>query len=258
MIHIPTSKKLPWLDLSGSIAQTKEWIELPKLTPKGQHHAVLYPGLATPAASLTLLHLALKSKGVVCHEWEQGFNTGITPDVERKAMDHLVRLMRANPTAYWHLIGWSLGGLLARELAKKLNVPELRCTSVITMGTPINDFPNDERVLTIYRFLNKELPDNDVFFAKNIYTSPPCRSLSIYSQKDAIAPWKTCIQSPLHKGHPVAFNHEVEPGHLAMINHPTTWKALVQWMSEKYKSSPALHQETAEKEAGEYWRIRTA
>lgn len=258
MLHISTSKKFPWLDLSSSIVQTKEWIELPRLAPKGQHHAVLYPGLATPASSLTLLHLALKSKGVVCHEWEQGFNTGITPAVERKAMDHLVRLMRASPTASWHLIGWSLGGLLARELAKNLNVPGLRCSSVTTMGTPINDLPDNKRVLTIYRLLNNELPENDYFFSKSIYISPPCRSLSIYSQQDAIVPWKTCIQSPVHKGHPVAFNHEVEPGHLAMINHPTTWKALVQWMSEKYKSSPTSHQDNAEKETGEYWSKRTA
>lgn len=253
MLSIPTSKKFPWLDLSVPILQTKEWLELPKLYPKEQHHAVLYPGLATPAASLALLHLALQSKGIVCHEWEQGFNTGITPEVERKAMEHLVRLMRANPNAKWHLIGWSLGGLLARELAKTLKAPGLKCTSVTTMGTPINDLPSNKRVLTIYRLLNKELPENDIFFEKSIYVSPPCRSLSIYSQQDAIIPWKTCIQSPLHKGHPVAVNHEVSPGHLAMINHPATWTTLVQWMGGSFKMSSADYQNLAEKETGDYW-----
>jgi hypothetical protein len=253
-----TTPKLPWFDLTRPILQTKEWFELPKLYPRAQHHAVLYPGLATPATSLTLLHLALQSKGVVCHEWEQGFNTGITPEVERKALAHLVRLMRTHPNATWHLIGWSLGGLLARELAKVLKEPGLQCTSVTTMGTPINDMPNNKKVLTLYRLLNKELPDNDVFFEKNIYVSPPCHSLSIYSQQDAVVPWKTCIQSPLHKGHVVAINHEVSPGHLAMINHPATWTALVKWMGGNYNFSSADYQAHAENETSAYWSKKSA
>lgn len=246
-----------WANLSNSMAQTKAWAKLPTL-PKGEHHAVLYPGLATPAASLALLHMALQSKGIVCHEWEQGFNTGITPEVERKAMEHLVRLMRTYPQAKWHLVGWSLGGLLARELAKTLNEPGLRIESTTTMGTPINNMPNNERVLAIYRMFNKELPEDDVFFEKSLYMSPPCRSLSIYSRQDAVVPWKACIQSPLHTTHDVAKNHEVRPGHLAMTNHPSTWTALVQWMGNAYTGEASPVQEDAEMQASTYWEERTA
>lgn len=255
MLNILNLKKLSWPDLSSSMAQTKEWFDMSKLYPKEQHHVVLYPGLATPAASLTLLHLALQSKGIVCHEWEQGFNKGLTPDVERKAMAHLVRLMRANPYAKWHLIGWSLGGLLAREMAKTME-SGLQIASVTTLGTPINNLPDNKHVLAIYKMFNKDLPQHDVFFEKKIYVSPPCPSLSIYSQQDAIVPWKSCIQSPLHKGHAVALNHEVSPGHLTMINHPATWATLVQWMGGSYKSSAELHQQNAEKETGMYWGTR--
>ena len=257
MPNLP-SVSLPWLNLSVPIQQTRQWLATPKVYPKDQHHAVLYPGLATPATSLALLHLALQSKGVVCHEWEQGFNTGITPDVEKKALEHLTRLMKAHPHAKWHLIGWSLGGLLAREMAKALPALGLKCTSVATMGTPINNMPDNQRVLTIYRLFNKELPADDIFFHKNLFVSPPCRSLSIYSRQDAIVPWRACIQSPLHKGHRVAMNHEVSPGHLAMINPPTTWSTLVQWISNTHTLANTHYQAHAEEETGAYWKERQA
>lgn len=257
MFSLNNPTKFAWPDLTAPIQQTKEWLAVPKLFPEDQHHAVLYPGLATPASSLALLHFALQSKGIVCHEWEQGFNTGITPEVERKAMQHLVRLMKTHPNAKWHLIGWSLGGLLAREMAKTLKEPGLHCTSVTTMGTPINNMPNNKRVLTIYRLFNKDLPEHDIFFDKNLYVSPPCRSLSIYSQQDAIVPWKACIQSPLHKGHNIALNHEVSPGHLAMINHPATWTTLVNWMGDRYETSGSHYQESAEGETSAYWTGRS-
>lgn len=246
------------ISLLTPLEHSKEWLLLPSLEKDSNHHVVLYPGLATPAASLVLLHIALQLKGITCHQWEQGFNTGITPAVEEKAEAHLRRLMDANPGAKWHLIGWSLGGLLARELAKTLQEPGYQCESVTTLGTPINALPSNRKVLTIYRFFNKELPTNDIFLEKNLYVSPPVKSLSIYSRQDLVIPWKACIQSQMHKGHSMAINHEVSPGHMAMTNHPKTWSLLVQWIGGTYQPEDSLHQQTAQEEAHQYWTQKQA
>lgn len=249
--------KANWMPFTESMEHAREWTMLPSL-PAGQHHAVLYPGLATPATSLLLLHLALQRKGVVCHQWGQGFNTGITPEVETKALAHLLGLMQANPGAKWHLIGWSLGGLLARELAKSVSMAGLHCESVTTMGTPINALPNNQRVLAIYKLFNKELPSNNIFLDQTLYVSPPTKSLSIYSRQDLVVPWKTCIQSPDHVGHPIAINQEVSPGHTVMPNHPQTWSILIRWIGGNHDAVQSDHQALAESEARSYWSQRMA
>ena len=88
------------------------------------------------------------------------------------------------------IVGWSLGGVYARDLA--LRAPDLvRC--VITLGTP---FANDVRATNatgLYEALSREPVEDNSELRKAIAGDLPVPATSIYSRSDGIVNWRTCI-----------------------------------------------------------------
>lgn len=81
------------------------------------------------------------------------------------------------------LIGWSLGGLYARELSK-LMVPNIR--QVITMGAPFNAEADYTNVGWLFRWLNGSALTIDPALSLRLRTPPPVRTISIYSRSDGV------------------------------------------------------------------------
>src|SRR5512140_581995 len=105
------------------------------LPPGDGHPVVIFPGLAGDSLSTLPLRQLCDQLGYATYDWGRGQNTGPEGDPERW-FDQLARDVRALVRPHRgtvSLIGWSLGGIYAREIAKRLGS---RVRQVITLGTP--------------------------------------------------------------------------------------------------------------------------
>jgi hypothetical protein len=85
------------------------------------HPVVLFPGFGTDEVAMAVLHHFLKKIGAEVHHWGLGRNHGYVPDLLTQAMKR-VRDFTARGTKV-HLVGWSLGGYIARDVEKREVVP---------------------------------------------------------------------------------------------------------------------------------------
>jgi pimeloyl-ACP methyl ester carboxylesterase len=101
--------------------------------PRGDGHAVIvYPGLLASDMSTRPLRRLLLTLGHDARGWGQGRNNGARSGVLEQALQN-VRDVHASTGRKVSLVGWSLGGLYARELAKM--APEV-VRAVVTLGSP--------------------------------------------------------------------------------------------------------------------------
>lgn len=189
----------------------------PKLVPpqEGASGVVLVvPGFTTDSKATIVLRSKLSSAGYEVHSWKQGLNLG----VRRNLFDGLVAecdRLGESSTAKISVIGQSLGGIYARELAK---VRPGQVCHVVTLGTPINDIDGrGSRVGGLYRFLNRRHGDSGSaphgFEDWDISAAPPVPTTAVYSKSDGICHWRTCLQ---HGEHPHVENLEIPGSHLGM------------------------------------------
>jgi pimeloyl-ACP methyl ester carboxylesterase len=93
---------------------------------------LVLPGLAVSDVSTRPLRTYLKAQGYAAHEWKLGPNHGPRPGVEAGTDARLLELSERYQRKV-SLIGWSLGGVFAREMARR--APHL-VRQVITLGSP--------------------------------------------------------------------------------------------------------------------------
>jgi hypothetical protein len=93
------------------------------------------------------------------------------------------------------VIGWSVGGLFARELA--FSIPQ-HLRLVITLAAPFGRNPKASRMRWIYDRVNKNIVDGiDDEMLLRIRQPLPVPSTAIYSRQDGIVAWQTCIEETL-------------------------------------------------------------
>lgn len=169
-----------------------ETLELPALLlspfqsavpiPRGERQpVVVYPGYLTGDISTLRLRRSLRDAGYDAHGWGIGQNKGARPDL----LDRLIA--RLEPLAAHHsqpvtLIGWSLGGIFAREVAKLR--PDL-VNRVITLGSPFSAGPRANNAWWIYELLNDHSVDNPPLEA-DIPVKPPVPTIAVWSPIDGI------------------------------------------------------------------------
>jgi pimeloyl-ACP methyl ester carboxylesterase len=180
--------------------------------PRGDGHPVIVlPGMATGDIATLPLRRYLRTLGYDTHAWGQGLNLGPQRGVIERASDDLCRLSErtAQPVS---LVGWSLGGIYARELAK---MHPQRTRSVITLGTPFSGHPKATNAWRLYELLTRRMNAHDDVMA-HVRTPPPVPTTSIYSRSDGIVAWRCSINEPS----PLAENIEVPASHIGMGANP--------------------------------------
>jgi pimeloyl-ACP methyl ester carboxylesterase len=161
------------------------------MPPGDGHPVVIFPGLAADQRSLHPLKEFCEQLGYATCDWGRGFNTGPQGDVDAW-IDELARHVNelVPPSGQsMSLIGWSLGGIYAREVAKKLPG---RVRQVITIGTPFAGSGEQTNVSWIYRLLNGKQPRLDNALAARLRTPPDVPTTSIFSRSDGIVAWQAC------------------------------------------------------------------
>ena len=135
--------------------------------PRGDGHPVLVlPGYRTTDRSTWPLRNYLAELGYDAQGWQLGRNLGPTGYVVADLESQLSALSEDRSRTV-SLIGWSLGGVYARELART-NPAAVR--TVITLGAPFR-------------------PIEEV----RGWSAPPVPSTSIYSRMDAVVSWPACV-----------------------------------------------------------------
>lgn len=160
---------------------------------RGDGHPVLVlPGfLASGSSTFPLRHI-LKRLGYQGHRWKLGRNFGPVQIALDQVMERLQELRHRydEPVS---VVGWSLGGIYARELAW-LAPDDVR--QVITLGTPFHAH-EASTAAWLYKSINahhgQDIEDQVLARAA---LAPPVPSTSIYSRSDGVVPWQASLDQP--------------------------------------------------------------
>ena len=205
-----------------NLVLVEAWAALPSLpllawAPQGDGHPVLVlPGLAASDESTRPLRWFLRNRGYHTHGWRLGRNTGPSARI-RSGLRDRVRAIADQHGRRISLVGWSLGGIYAREIAR-LAPDAVR--QVITLGSPfryldattrsdvpLHDTPGD--------------PDHSGRLRRDLgegvagTLSVP--TTAVYTRTDGVVPWRSCVERPGPRRESI----EVRGSHIGLGHNPS-------------------------------------
>jgi pimeloyl-ACP methyl ester carboxylesterase len=165
------------------------------LLPKGDGHPVIVlPGFMAGDRSTGPIRRLLNSLGYRAHGWGLGRNVRIDLERERQMQDLLVRIFEESGGRKVSLIGWSLGGVFAREIAKA-HPDKVRL--VISLGSPISNDRNHSNARRLFEYLNGAEPEplREGRY-RDLGEAPPVPTTSILTKTDGVVSWRGSVQKP--------------------------------------------------------------
>ena len=143
---------------------------------------MLLPGFGAHPARMRRMERTLEAAGHRVHHWGLGFNLGPTADNFAFLMRRVMILAR-HYNAPVALIGWSLGGLFAREIARR-HARHVSC--VITMGTPFSGDPRANNAWRAYQMITGHSVDEPPLETPPLAQKPPVRTVALWSPRDGV------------------------------------------------------------------------
>ena len=200
------------------------------------HPVVVFPGLGGAPFTTSHLRRFLSDAGFTAHCWGRGVNTGPEGDLD-DWLAHLeadVRRWHGDSGQKVSLVGWSLGGIYARELARR--APEC-VRQVITLGTPFASMRGATHAEGIYKLLNGNAAQLTDAVEARLRATPPVPTTSIYSKSDGVVCWRGCIEQRT----PLSESVEVGASHLGMATHPDVLRIVVERLAQPEGRWRPLH-----------------
>jgi pimeloyl-ACP methyl ester carboxylesterase len=139
---------------------------------------LVIPGFVAHDRATLALRRTLAAEGWRVHGWEMGINWGARADTVERLKRRLEAISKDDKVL---VVGWSLGGLFARELARAC--PE-RVRAVVTLGSPFSGDPKQNNVWRIYEQVARHKVDDPPI--PRITAKPPVPSLALWSRKDGL------------------------------------------------------------------------
>ena len=213
--------------------------------PGGDGHSVLVmPGFMASNSSTAPMRGLLADLGYDAHGWDSGRNVRVNEELIDRLEAQIDRIFRVSERRV-SLIGWSLGGVLARELAK-LHPDKTRL--VISLGSPISDDRGHTSAARLFQFFNGDEPEKvrgGRFTGLDI--APPVPTTSILTKTDGVVHWRGSVQCPkkASENHPTE-NIQVYASHCGLGVNPSVMVAVAdrlaqpegEWMP--FEAEPAL------------------
>jgi pimeloyl-ACP methyl ester carboxylesterase len=140
--------------------------------------ALVIPGFVAHDRTTGALRQALAAAGWRVHGWEMGINWGARTDTVEQLKARLDRLGGDRKVL---LVGWSLGGLFARELAR---ADAERVLAVVTLGSPFSGSPKQNNVWRMYERIARHPVDDPPI--PRVTAKPPVPSLALWSRRDGL------------------------------------------------------------------------
>ncbi|MBX7149260.1 alpha/beta hydrolase [bacterium] len=201
-----------------------KWSALLKFRQGKSQLIYVIPGYLTSDRSTHILRHFLLAHGYDVHGWGLGTNNKSVVSLLPQITEKLKTLTNQKKKKVI-LIGWSLGGYLAREVAR--DNPQI-IDRVITMGTPNRGGPK----MTAYEEKNKKGPEEEKRIEKIIAerekTPITVPLYSIYSKSDKTVWWEASVDND--KRHQV-IHHEVHASHGGLGFHPDVYQLILKCLS---------------------------
>ncbi len=156
---------------------------------RGDGHTVLVlPGFGAGNASTSILRANLRRLSYDARGWSLGLNRGHVEEAIALVSDATVAAARSHGPV--SLVGWSLGGVIAREAAR-LEPAHVR--QVVTLGSPVVGGPKYTHVGRWYQLLGHDLDavERQVEELNQIPLTVPVTA--VFSKTDGIVDWPACI-----------------------------------------------------------------
>jgi pimeloyl-ACP methyl ester carboxylesterase len=208
--------------------------------PRGDGHPVLVlPGLLAGDGSTTALRGVLRGLGYQVDGWGLGRNIGPTGAVVR-GLDELLEAMAGRSGRRVTIVGWSLGGIYARTLARRR--PQL-VRQVVTLGSPfrLTSAQQSRASRAFQRFSHLHVQPTLLPLERE--AAPlPVPATSVYSRLDGIVAWRACLDTPGER----AENIEVFGSHLGLGHNPAVVWAVCDRLAQRedawtpFRPPPAL------------------
>lgn len=217
---------------------------------RGDGHPVLVlPGFTAGDGSTRVLRRFLRQQGYASHPWLLGTNRGPVGNLREKLLERVITLAdRYNEPL--SIVGWSLGGIYARELAKAL--PD-RVRQVVSLGSPFANASRKSNASGLYDRFTKNEPSADANErAADLRTPPSVPSTAIYTRTDGVVHWSTCLEPATDHTE----NIEVPGSHCGLGMNPLVlyavtdrlsqpigeWKPFVRsgWRASFYRGAPPV------------------
>lgn len=192
--------------------------------PKGDGHPVLVlPGFLAGDESTTLLRRYLCGLGYDAQGWGLGLNLGQRKGAHA-AMARRLQELSEGGLRKVSIVGWSLGGALARLLAAR-HAGIVR--SVVTLGSPISGGPSGTGVDLLYRRIAPRA-HAEPGLTTRVAQAPPVPTTSIYSRSDGIVPWRASVVEHAAQSE----NIEVRGSHVGLGANPAVLYAVADRLSQ--------------------------
>lgn len=219
IVRMALEMRAPW-ELAAAIAA----YPFIKSAPEGDGHAVMvFPGLAAGDFTTLAIRHFLRERGFNVYAWEHGLNFGPRPGVLEACADK-VQQLEAETGRKVSLVGWSLGGVYAREIAKML--PD-HIRSVVTLGSPFTGSHKATNAWRVYQLVSGEKEIDEERFAA-LRERPPVPTTSIFSRTDGVVAWHCSMEEETA----LSENIEVHASHIGMGANPTALYAIADRLAQ--------------------------
>jgi len=180
---------------------------------------MVIPGFLASDASTAPLRFGLAASGYDVHGWGQGTNLGASEVRLEQLASEVARIARRREQPVM-LVGWSLGGLYAREIAKR--APD-HVARVVTLGSPFSGNPRSNRVWWLYEWINGH-PVDALPIDCDISAKPPVPTIALWSRDDGI------VASASARGLPHEADEAVEVScsHIGFTFEPAAIAAVIE------------------------------
>ena len=159
------------------------------------HPVIVCPGFLGGDRSTLFLRQFLRDKGYNVLGWNLGQNLGVkTIGVDGEYLAEQIIDLYRHTHRKVSLVGWSLGGIMAREAAKQL--PD-QIRQVITLGSPFAGGTQSSNIKWLYeKVTGHRQGDGTLTELENNLKNPPefVPSTAIYTKGDGIVSWQACIE----------------------------------------------------------------
>jgi pimeloyl-ACP methyl ester carboxylesterase len=168
---------------------TPEWFTMPSAPARTARTVLLLPGFGAGPRSMRVLEAFLRRRGHRVRDWGLGRNTGDAKGL-RASLEPVVADCVARHGEPVVLVGWSLGGYIAREFARE-HARQVR--RVITLGSPVVGGPRYTATAGWYRSQGYDLDEVERAVAARYATPLQVPVTAVYSKRDGIVAWRACI-----------------------------------------------------------------
>lgn len=201
-----------WLLTEGSRAITELGFSIPYRrffgnSDEGDGHPVLVlPGFLSTDMSTRPLRGFIDKLGYTSYGWDLGRNTAKLDFLDM--LTERVRSLYASHGERISLVGWSLGGVFARQIAKA--EPDM-IRQIVTLGSPFGGIQEPNNVAWLYNLISngERVQDVDPALIENIPIPAPVPTTAVYTKEDGIVPWYLCMEEegPIHQNVQVRGSH---------------------------------------------------